>query len=913
VILFHLCIVFCIIFSFIGTWMDWKKLRHRIQPYSIVMPTVVALSTLLLTAVATYYLQTTALNNNTLRFSSSIHQTQDNIQDQFKTSIALLNAGKGLFAANPQVSRDMFRAFTNQLALRQQYPGIQGIGFSQYVPAAEKEALIAQLQQQEPVRSIRPDYDRSEYHAILYLEPADRRNLTAIGYDMFTDPVRREAMERARDTGTPALSGRVRLVQEIDQRPQAGFLIYVPIYRNGLIPTTVSERRAALQGFIYSPFRADDFIRGTFGTYVNGLVDFSIYDGTIPRPEQLLHRSSQSLSPLQQIVRSPSTQTTTLNIAGHPWTFIFTARPALAQMSAQRFVPLVAVLGGLISLILFAVMRLQVKARLSSEQAARDLHLSEQELQEANVLLDTLINNAPLGVGIWDEQLRFVRLNNALIEMNGLSQETHVGKTVAELFPHVSSAVTESLRQVVKTGRSVIAQEVSGETPAAPGQHRYWSVTYYPIRLPDGVTWVGAICEEITERKQAEVEREQLLIRAQAARDHAETANRIKDEFLAILSHELRSPLSPILGWAKLLQVGTFDHEQTVKALETIEQNAKLQAQLIEDLLDVSKILRGKLSLDAEPVDLVETIQAALETVKLSAAAKSIQIKTTLTPKVCLVQGDKSRLQQVIWNLLSNAIKFTPNGGQVEIRLEQQLTNPQETLSRSLQQSNAYAQITVMDNGKGISPEFLPHLFESFRQEDSQTTRKFGGLGLGLAIVRQVVELHGGMVQAESPGIGQGATLTVRLPMIKALSNLQTVQSPPVATDWLDLAGMSVLVVDDEPDMRDLLKVTLKSYGAVVVAAASAAEALAILEQFQPQVLVSDIGMPNVDGYTLIQNVRQLPADKGGATPAIALTAYVGEVDQQQAFAAGFQKHIAKPIEPEELVKAILDLSREIV
>lgn len=891
--------------------MDWKKLRHRIQPYSIVMPTVVAFSTLLLTAIATYYLNTTVGNNNTLRFNSVIHQTQDTIQDQFRTSIALLNAGKGLFAANSQIDRDSFRAFANQLALRQQYPGIQGIGFSQRVPASAKEALIDQLRRQTLVQSITPNDSRSEYHAILYLEPADRRNLAAIGYDMFTEPVRRSAMERARDTGAPALSGRVTLVQEIDQNKQAGFLIYVPIYRNGTIPATVSERRAALQGFIFSPFRADDFIRGTLGTDVNELVDFSIFDGTTPRPEHLLHHSSQSVSPFQQIMRSPLTQTQTLKIAGHPWTFIFTARPELAQTSAQRFVPLVAVLGGLISLILFAVMRSQVKARLASEQFSRNLHLSEQELQEANVLLDTLINNAPLGVGIWDEQLRFVRLNNALIEMNGLPQETHIGKTVAELFPHISPAVTESLRQVVETGKSLIAQEVSGETPAAPGQHRYWSVTYYPIYLPDGVTWVGAICEEITERKQAEAEREQLLIRAQAARDHAETANRIKDDFLAILSHELRSPLSPILGWAKLLQVGTFNHEQTVKALETIEQNAKLQAQLIEDLLDVSKILRGKLSLDAEPVDLVETIQAALEIVKLSAEAKSIHLKTTLTPKVCLVQGDKNRLQQVIWNLLSNAIKFTPNGGQVEIHLEQQLTNPRETLSRSLHQSNTYAQITVTDTGKGISSEFLPHLFESFRQEDSKTTRKFGGLGLGLAIVRQVVELHGGMVYAESPGIGQGTTLTVRLPIINSLSNSQKIQPPPAETERLDLAGMPVLAVDDEPDMRDLLKVTLKSYGAVVLVAASAAEALSMLMQFQPKVLVSDIGMPNVDGYTLIQKVRQLPADKGGAIPAIALTAYVGEVDQQQAFAAGFQKHIAKPIEPEKLVKAILDLGQE--
>lgn len=401
------------------------------------------------------------------------------------------------------------------------------------------------------------------------------------------------------------------------------------------------------------------------------------------------------------------------------------------------------------------------------------------------------------------------------------------------------------------------------------------------------------LAEELARRASLAIDNAQLYRLAQRDRAKAEAANRIKDEFLAVLSHELRSPLNPILGWAKLLRTGRLDGTKTQQALETIERNAKLQAQLIEDLLDVSRILQGKMTLNVAIVNLAATIEAALETVRLAAEAKHIQIQTTFNPISGTVSGDTNRLQQVVWNLLSNAVKFTPTGGRIEVQLEQVGT---------------YAQIQVKDTGKGISPDFLPYVFDYFRQEDGTTTRKFGGLGLGLAIVRHFTELHGGTVQADSPGQDLGATFTIRLP-------LNIVDPEPSSVDRhsekvTDLAGIHVLVVDDDADMRELAAFTLMQSGAQVATAASAAQALTLLNQSVPDLLLCDIGMPEMNGYSLIRQIRKWSPEQGGTIPAIALTAYAGEINQQQALAAGFQMHISKPVEPEELVQAIARLLR---
>lgn len=425
---------------------------------------------------------------------------------------------------------------------------------------------------------------------------------------------------------------------------------------------------------------------------------------------------------------------------------------------------------------------------------------------------------------------------------------------------------------------------------------------------------------DLTEQKQAAAERERLLQQAQAAREEAETANRIKDEFLAVLSHELRSPLNPILGWSKLLLTRTFDAAGTKQALQTIERNAKLQTQLIDDLLDVSRILQGKMALNICAVDLVTVIVSAMETVRLAAEAKAITIRfdcgtallqgteraTASTHPPCFILGDSARLQQIVWNLLSNAVKFTPDSGQIDVSLELVEGGQTTTSVAHHPHCRLYAQIQVKDTGKGISPDFLPYVFDYFRQEDGKTTRKFGGLGLGLAIVRHLTELHGGSVHAESLGEGEGASFFVRLPLLEGTT--ATGEEQPTSIPSFDFTQLHILVVDDDEDMRELARVILEQQGAQVRVAATAIAALMLLEQQLPDILISDIGMPEMDGYMLMQQIRQRSPAQGGLVPAIALTAYAGEYDQQQALKVGFQRHVAKPVDPEELVRAIVDL-----
>jgi PAS domain S-box-containing protein len=432
--------------------------------------------------------------------------------------------------------------------------------------------------------------------------------------------------------------------------------------------------------------------------------------------------------------------------------------------------------------------------------------------------------------------------------------------------------------------------------------------------IGQGKVWDGLLID-ITDRKQAETERERLLIREKNAREDAETANRIKDEFLAVLSHELRSPLNPILGWTKLLQTQTLDQQKTQQALATIERNAKLQTQLIEDLLDVSRILRGKLTLNTGAVNLLDTIEAAMETVRLAVDAKAIDLclAVTSSSRSLQVMGDAARLQQVVWNLLSNAVKFTPTGGRIEVKLEtvtghcssmtQRFDSPPTPDSPS--SALPYAQITVSDTGKGIAPDFLPYVFDYFRQEDGTTTRKFGGLGLGLAIVRHITELHGGTVRVESAGEGQGATFTVQLPLPGSdlLGEQEETADVPCLAEYSSLQGVRVLAVDDDADIRELIEFVLQQAGATVCAVSSASEVLQQIKVFAPDVLISDIGMPEMDGYMLMRQIRTFLERRG--ILAIALTAYAGEINQQQAMAAGFRVHLAKPIEPKALIEAI--------
>lgn len=476
---------------------------------------------------------------------------------------------------------------------------------------------------------------------------------------------------------------------------------------------------------------------------------------------------------------------------------------------------------------------------------------------------------------------RFLEINPVFEQQTGLRQA--IGKTARQLVPNLEAHWIRIYGNVALTGEPARFENGS------EAMNRWFDV--YACRLGEpSARKVAIVFKDISDRKRIEQEREQLLQREQAARSAAETANRIKDEFLAVLSHELRSPLNPILGWSKLLQHRKLDAAKTKTALATIERNAQLQSQLIEDLLDISRILRGKLILNEMPVDLNVVIRAALETVRLAAEAKSVQIET-ISCNVGTVIGDAGRLQQVVWNLLSNAVKFTPQGGQITL---------------TLTQTGTHAQLQVIDTGKGINPDFLPYVFDHFRQEDGATTRKFGGLGLGLAIVRQIVEMHGGTVAVDSPGEGQGATFTVQIPLAPQAIKVLSPERSSASTS--DLSGIHILVVDDDTDSREFVTFVLEQTNAIVTTVASGFDALQAIARLIPDVIVSDIGMPDLDGYMLMRQIRTWSPEQGGRIPAVALTAYAAEFDQQQALAAGFQQHVAKPVEPEALVKAITTL-----
>jgi signal transduction histidine kinase len=405
--------------------------------------------------------------------------------------------------------------------------------------------------------------------------------------------------------------------------------------------------------------------------------------------------------------------------------------------------------------------------------------------------------------------------------------------------------------------------------------------------------------KEIRVREWTEQERARLLVLEQAARKNAEEANRMKDEFLATLSHELRTPLNAILGWVQVLRTGKLDAAAGIRALETIERNARAQAQLIADLLDVSRIITGKLRLELKPVELARIIDTALDGVRPAADAKAIELAVSLAALASPVLGDSDRLQQVIWNLLSNAIKFTPRGGRVEVRLAE---------------SGLNAIIEVRDSGIGIRPDFLPYVFDRFRQAESSLTRSHGGLGLGLSIVRHLLELHGGTVEVESKGEGMGTTFRVSVPLRGATADEPAAERPGALAQGVWnlpdlLTGLQVLVLEDDADSRDLLVMALEQCGAEVTAFASVPEALASFDTAVPDVLVSDIGVPFEDGYSFIRKVRsRLPA-QGGTVPAAALTAYARADDRLQALEAGFQTHLAKPVEPSELIAAVAHLA----
>jgi len=749
-----------------------RRFRRTSSASRQIVPYAVLAVGLLSTATSAWLLDREARERDAIRLESAVVRIQNSLTTRIETYTALLRAAAGLFAASERVKLQEFRGFVEHLDLRAKYPGIQGIGFAARIPAAQLPATLATLRAEGvTLTRVWPDDPRDFYYPIVYLEPLDRRNRAAVGYDMFTESIRCTAMERAARDGVAATSGRVTLVQEIDPEKQAGFLIYFPVYSSGAVPETEAERLRRLRGFVYSPFRAGDFLE-TVASVGEAEVSLRIYDGPAPTPGHLLHDSQHGL-----VGAAPGSAGTrvlsaarSLQVPGRTWTFVVTTLPVFHLGSGSRLLPWVLAGGAFVSVLLFVATRAEVKARAYAEAAADDLRRSEEALRASQ----------------------------------------------AEL-----------------------------------------------LRLVDA-------------ERQAHAE--------------AAEASRAKDEFLATLSHELRTPLNAILGWATMMKDGSLTEDQEQHAVDIIGRNARVQAELIEDLLDVSRIITGKLHIEMRPAVLARSVEAALDTVRPAGEAKGVSLEwapSTEGP----VLGDPDRLQQVAWNLLSNAIKFTPPGGRVVA---------------SLDAADGHVELRVSDTGVGVSPSFIPHMFERFRQHDSSTTRAHGGMGLGLAIVRHLVELHGGTVSVYSRGEGHGAAFTVRLPARRggpAVTLAPDRSRHRASPD--ELAGVRALVVDDDRDSGELLSQVLTQAGATVLVAASAGEALDTLARQPVDVLLLDIAMPGTDGYSLLRSIRSHPSDSVRSLPAVAVTAYARGEDRDRAREAGFQEHLSKPVEVRTLREAV--------
>ena len=545
--------------------------------------------------------------------------------------------------------------------------------------------------------------------------------------------------------------------------------------------------------------------------------------------------------------------------------------------------------------------RLDLEA--ANEQLEKEIaerQRAEEALRASNSILRAVVEGTTDAVFVKDLEGRYLMINPAGANFLGKPPQEVVGKNDFELYP------PETAQQFIKHDRECYAtgQTKTFEGVATIGEiSRTYLVTKGVYRDQEGkIVGLIGISHDITGRKQAEEERAK-RIREQEARKQAEEANRIKDEFLAVLSHELRTPLTPILGWAHMLRAGMLQGDSAARAFDSIERNARAQEKIIDDLLDVSRIITGKLRIDARPVELAPIIEAAVDSIRPAAEAKSISLELALDASIGPVSGDPTRLQQVLWNLLSNAIKFTPDGGRIEVRLRH---------------FDAQAEITVSDTGIGISPEFLPYVFDRFRQADSSNTRKHGGLGLGLSIVRHMVEMHGGTVTAESLGEGQGATFRVRLPLMASESQAKPTEQQPTHPAILEnahsdtpitLNGLHVLVVDDETDTLEMVAAVLRQYNAQVTTATSVPEAVAALKQMRPDLLVADIGMPGQNGYDLIRQVQDLTEEIGRRIPAVALTAFARPEDRARVLSAGFQMHVTKPVEPAKLVTVVASVA----
>lgn len=1058
---------------------------NGIRPRRYFLPYFVLALGLLVTAFFTFYVWRTANAQDQTRFSTTTQELTTYVRGRPRLYIEVLRAGTGLFAISPTTSASQFHNFVERLELKTQYPGAQGLGYIARVKREGKDSFVSERHKRgQNEFKIWPELDREEYTPVVYFEPLDDSQYQLVGYDMGSEKARSAAMDTARDTGLPAATGHVSLNHWSENKSDPGFIIYAPIYENDRTPTTVEDRREAIAGYVFSRFRAADFMKSVLAIKSTTDVDVKLYDGRDAINDAFVYDTATAAPPIAEKYRPFSTQSS-VEIAGRTWTLAFSSRPEFAAPKGSSL--LYPVLGGVfISLLLFGLTQAQVRARAATESTASELQISERKvrktlsdreraeeaLRESEERYRELIENANDIVFTLDLDGNVTSINTAVERLTGFSREELLNMNMRQFLTPVSDSSARQMtsrklageertnyevdvqkkdggllrleissRLAFKAGKPIgiqgVARDITARRAAeealreadqralsdyerllervsilsqalgsarelvqifrslrefalvsAPCDGLFVSL-YDPVRdqrtacygwgdnqeidtselppMPVTATGPNSIAirtgevvitddymnatrnslgvivgpdnglrpksslaapmsvmgrtvgtieiqsyeaqayrdEHVTAMRMAAnlvavaIENARLLKQESSARATAEESNRLKDEFLATVSHELRTPLTAILGWARMLQSETLNETMAANAIETIRRNAKAQSQIIDDILDVSRIITGKLAMELDPLELAPVIEAAADVIRPTAEAKGIRIETQLPSQPMVVAGDSNRLQQIIWNLLSNAVKFTPSGGRVLLQVRE---------------VDSQVEIKVSDDGQGISEEFLPFVFDRFRQADSTTTRQHGGLGLGLAIARHLVEIHGGTIRATSDGSNKGSTFVVMLPRLGSSSKAaEQNENETVSRSGLDssiLKGLQVLLVDDDDDTLRLISAALGQGEATVIAVTSAEAALEALKSTTPDVLISDIAMPGEDGYRLLAKVRALNLDNGRFLPAIAITAYARDEDRQQALASGFQAYLAKPIELSELITIVAEAAR---
>ncbi len=861
-------------------------LFYRLWPSYAVL--VVSLG---LWCVAYYYVEQTVSADEAHRFDLAVRTLKQQLAAQTDRYTDLVLFSRSHFDATSAVNRESWRRFVQGTNLPH-HPGLQGLGFAKRVTNEGLAAYVARVREEGfPEYAVTPAGDRPLYFPVYLLEPFDPRNQRAFGFDMFSEPVRREAMQAAAESGEARATGKVVLMQEDGEDQQAGFLIYMPVYRQGVPLESAQERWAALEGFVYAPFRASNLMRGIISDVRDaGVVDFQLYDSERVTTDALLYDSrasamtepatarAETRPPAPALTEPDSRYRTQVRVAGRTWTLVATPSPTLLQTVDHHLPWLVLTCGALVSWLLFGITWLQMRARSASERASAQLAESESRLRASELRYRLKIEQSPVAVQTLAPDGSTVHVNRSWEQLWGIGLEDVLQYNILQ-DPELERKGVLPLIRAAFAGQTVTIGPIyyeSGNLPSGAHPRARWvRSVLYPVKDPTTgvVTELVLLHEDFTLRKEAEAE-------LQRAKEAAEAANHAKDQFLAVLSHELRNPLSPVLAMVDLLAQGAGGEE----AVEVIRRNVELEARLIDDLLDVTRISRGKLHLDRSPVDAHLTLEHALQICRADAAAKGLAIEAALGAQDRVVSADPARLQQIFWNLIKNAVKFTPEGGTIFIRTRNEAAGEA--------QGEELLVMEVQDTGIGVAAEKLPRIFDAFEQADGSITRRFGGLGLGLTITRALVSAHGGTIAAGSAGVGQGTTFTVRLPVVKAPASSPApapAQAPRVQAPAE--RRPCVLLIEDQGDARRALTLLLAREGFEVQAAATAAEALEKAQGFAFDLIISDIGLPDLSGLELLPRLRAMrPA------PAIALTGFGMEQDVQRATESGFDLHITKPV-----------------